>query len=143
MSGTEKNLNLEPKGRISLKEFIDANDKLLAAMGVMGALAALFTKVEGGEYLACLAFIMLLILDVELVLSFYKTRGRGWSQILIIFETFLELLIGGVGLFVLRTYPAYLETQFLPLIASFGACVLVARVYHIIKRRSSARDGTR
>jgi hypothetical protein len=142
MSATEKNL-LEPKGRITLKEFIDENDKLLAAMGVMGALAALFTKVQGGEYLASLAFMMLLILDVELVLSFYKSRGRGWSRILIIFETFLEFLIVGVGEFILRTYPAYFEGQFLPIIAGFGACVLAIRAYQIIKSRYRIRKENR
>ena len=103
---------IENQKRMTLKEFIDENDKLLAAMGVMGALAALFTPVKNGQYIAFLAFAMLLVLDVELVHTFYKSRGRGWGETLILFETLLEFFIVGVGVFIAITYPSYMEHLF-------------------------------
>jgi hypothetical protein len=116
--------------RTTLKEFIDENDKLLTAMGVMGALAALFTTVKNGQYLAFLAFTMLLVLDVELVRSFYALyKIRGWGETLIIFDTLLEFLIGGVGLYVVTTYPFYSETVLTPLLLSIITAWLILVVY--------------
>jgi hypothetical protein len=91
MSETVEVSSPAPTKRTTLKEFINDNDKLLTAMGVMGALAALFTTVKDGQFLSFLAFAMLLVLDIELVHTFYKSRG--WSETLIIFETLLEFFI--------------------------------------------------
>lgn len=139
MSETEKNPSSTPKERISLKEFIDTNDKLVTALGVMGALAALFTTVKNGQYLAFLAFFMLLALDVELVRSFYKSRGRGWSETLILFETILELFIAGIGIFIIQTYLVYVERVLYPLLSGFLAYWVAIRFYRRQKKKKEIK----
>jgi hypothetical protein len=131
----EKNPSSTPIGRLSIREFIDINDKLLTAMGVMGALAALFTTVKNGQLLAFLAFAMLLVLDVELIRSFYSLRGvRGWSETLIIFETLLEFLIGGIALFIIQTYTLYFMEYLL------GPIFGIAIAWYFLVRRKKKSD---
>jgi hypothetical protein len=43
-------------------------------MGFMGVLAALFTTLTNGQYLAFLAFAMLLVLNVEHVISLRRAE---------------------------------------------------------------------
>jgi len=58
-----------------LKEFIDENKKLLTAIGVMGALAALFTPLKNGEFVSFISFAMLIVLYAEFISSLFKVRG--------------------------------------------------------------------
>ena len=48
--------------KISLKDFINDNDKLFTAIGVVGALAALFTTIKDGQALSffrfCFAYVV-------------------------------------------------------------------------------------
>jgi hypothetical protein len=129
-----------PPKRTTLKEFIDDNDKLLTAMGVMGALAALFTTVKDGQFLAFLAFAMLLVLDVELVHTFYKTRGG--SETLIVFESLLEVFMVGIGEFMWMTYPTYFEYQFSAIIVGITLGWLSIKAYKRLKRGSSKTSKT-
>lgn len=123
------------KKRASLKDFIDENDTLLTAMGVMGALAALFTTVKNGQYLAFLSFAMLLVLDVELVRSFYVNKGwGGWGETLIVFEFLLEGFILGIGVFIFTTYPSHLPFLVGP-VASVTSVWLLLKAKRRLNRR--------
>jgi hypothetical protein len=119
---------------VTLKEFIDDNEKLLTTMGVMGALAALFTTIPNAEYLAFLSFFMVIVLDIEVVRVFYKIRKtRRWSATLIMFETALELLVVGILVFVIMTYPSYIGV-----LLAFPLGVL-AGLYFYRRRRSKTK----
>jgi hypothetical protein len=74
MSEIEKKPSPLPEKKRPLKEFVDENDKLLTSIGVMGAIAAFFTTVTGGELIAFLSFALMLVLDVELVRLLYKKK---------------------------------------------------------------------
>lgn len=90
----------------TLKEFIDDNDKLLTAIGVMGALAALFTTMKNGEYVAFLSFLLLFILDFQLFMLIPKIGDSSIS--LLVFETVFQVFLGAIGAYVVQQYPKYL-----------------------------------
>lgn len=122
-----------PRKKLSLKEYIDDNDKLLTAMGVMGGLAAFFTTVKDGQYLAFLSFAMLLVLDVELIIEFYKNKP--WDSTLILFETFLEGFVGAIVRFMMVTFPSYFEEWLFPIIAFLLLVTLGFSVIRIVQRK--------
>jgi hypothetical protein len=131
MSETSNVSSPTPTKRTSLKEFINDNDKLFTAIGVMGALAALFTTLKNGQYIAFLSFAMLLVLNVELMINLHKTKGM--SETLIIFQVFFESFIAAIAVFIFVTYPSYF-----PLLISAPVGIFIAwfiiRVYRM--RRS-------
>ena len=75
MSETKQTPVSTTRKSTTLKEFIDDNDKLLTAIGVMGALAAFFSTVKNGEYLAFLSFGMLA--DTSVWIQHFR-RGEPW-----------------------------------------------------------------
>lgn len=109
--------------KMSLSEFIRQNDKLLTAMGVMGGLAAFFSTVKEGQYLAFLSFAMLLILNLEVFVNFYKNKP--WGFTLIAFEGVLELFTGAVLRFMVITYPTYAQQAAIPTVIIIIAFSLI------------------
>jgi hypothetical protein len=114
MSESEKKPNLLPRKRVELKDFINDNDKLLASIGIMGALAAFFTTIKGGTFIAFLAFALMLVLDVELVRMHFKIVGV--SMTMFAFEFLSQLLPSAIGVFLLQAYPLYFTEYFAPLL---------------------------
>jgi hypothetical protein len=106
LSEEEKTQTHPKKKKVSLKEFVDSNHNLLTAIGVMGALVALFTRLENSEYLTFFSFAMLLLLDWELWVSFPKSEEVGLS--LWLFELFSQLFFFAVGFYILTVYGSLL-----------------------------------
>lgn len=122
--------------RVSLKAFISENDKLFTAIGVVGALAALFTKLKDAEFLSFLAFVLLLLLDWELWTSFPKSEEA--SLTLTIFEMFSQMFLFGIGLYLLIAYQT-IVLMFLPFIL-FG---IFAGIFVLLNRRLKMYDYVR
>lgn len=118
--------------RITIKEFIDENDKLFTAIGVMGALAALFTTLKNAEVLSLLSFILLLILDWQLIMVFPKMRDSSAS--LVFFEVFSQAFFGTIGAYIFQQYPKYL---FLIIPSSSG--LVVAGGFILLRRKYSRK----
>jgi hypothetical protein len=130
MSGTGRTpSSIQSTNRKTLKTFIDENDKLLTAIGVMGALAALFTTLKNGEYLAFLAFLLLYILDYQLVVLIPRIRDSSIS--LVVFQAFFQAFLGAIGVYIVQQYPKYLIIVIPPVSGSVlvGGFVLLRRKY--------------
>ncbi|MGA2310464.1 MAG: hypothetical protein ABSG57_13075 [Candidatus Bathyarchaeia archaeon] len=124
------------KKRVSLKAFINENDKLLTAVGVMGALAALFTQLKDAEFLSFFAFILLLLIDWELWTSFPKSEEA--SLTLTIFEMFSQFFLFGIGAYLFIAYETFV-LLLLPLIL-FG---IFAGIFVLLNRRLKIYDYVR
>jgi hypothetical protein len=117
------------KKRITLKEFMDVNDKLVDAMGVMGVLAALFTTIKNAGFLAFLAFAMLLVLDVELVRLSFNLKHL--SATLFAFLTLSQFFMGGIAgflvfIYIIQWYQIAIAFVF-GFIIGFGVIVIISR----------------
>jgi hypothetical protein len=110
----------QAKKKVTLREFINENDKLFTAIGVVGALAALFTKVENGELLSFISFVMLLVLDFELWRAF--PRSEEASLTMAIFEWLLQGFLFLVAVYLYMTYPLYF--RFMVVVAVFSLFAL-------------------
>lgn len=128
---------LETKKRVTLKEFINDNDKLITAIGVMGALAALFTTVKNAEILAFSAFTMLLVLDFELLMCSYRIRSQ--SETLIVFQGLFQIFLIFVGVFLANAYPNYIEWLLTPMIIGIAIGWLALRLGRRIKNRKTKK----
>lgn len=83
---------LKEHDKITIKQFIDENHKLLTVMGVFAALTAFFSsKKEISVYLSFFSFIMFLLLCWEFWVSFPKSEES--STNLKVFEYFFMLLL--------------------------------------------------
>ena len=102
----------------SLKAFIDENDKLFTAIGVMGALATIFTTLKNGEYLAFLSFVLLYILDFQLFWLMPKIKNTAIS--LALFQVFFQALLGAIAAYVIQQYPKYFVLV-IPTITGFAS----------------------
>lgn len=114
--------------RVALKTFINENDKLFTAIGVMGALAALFTQLKDAQYLSFFAFVMLLLLDWELWTSFPKSEEA--SLTLTIFEMLSQIFLLGIGIYLYIAYPTFVM-GLLPIIL-FG---IFTGIFVLLNRR--------
>lgn len=94
-----------PRRKKALKEFINDNDKLFTAIGVAGALAALFTQLKNAELLSFITFLMLLVLDFELWRAFPKSEEA--SLTLAVFEWLSQGFLFLVAVYLYMTYPLY------------------------------------
>jgi hypothetical protein len=74
----------------------------------MGAIAALFTTVKGGELVAFLSFVMMILLDIELLISLTRTRHA--SDLLVAFGFFSQTFLGAVAVFLIQSYATYVST---------------------------------
>ena len=123
---------VQSTNRKTLKIFIDENDKLLTAIGVMGALAALFTTVKNGEYLAFLSFLLLLILDFQLIMLTPKIRDSAIS--LVVFEIVLQVFFIAILEYIIQQYPKYFV-----LFIQGGEGLVVVSGYYLLRRKYSRR----
>lgn len=114
--------------RITLREFIENNHRLFTVIGVVGGLAALFTRLENAEYLAFIAFVMLVLLDWELWVSFPKSEEA--SVTLAVFEMFSQIFLIAIAIYIYVAYPTYVM-NFLPII--FFA--IFAGIFVLLNRR--------
>jgi hypothetical protein len=119
----------------SLKSFIDENDKMFTAIGVMGALAALFTTLKNGEYLAFLSFVLLYILDFQLLWSMPKIKDSSIS--LVLFEGFSQVLLGAIAVYVIQLYPKYFVLV-IPTITGFMSAALYVFLRQKHSRKTAA-----
>jgi len=123
--------------RITLREFIENNYRLFTVIGVLGGLAALFTRLENGEYLAFITFVMLILVDWELWVAFPKSEEA--SVTLGIFEMFSQIFLATIAIYLYTAYPTYV-TSFLPimLFAVFAGIFLLLnrklKTYAYIRR---------
>lgn len=103
----------QKKRKITLKEFINNNYHLFTAIGVIGGLAALFTRLENAQYLAFISFVLLILLDWELWTAFPKSEEA--SVTLKIFEMFSQIFLFATGMYLYSAYQT-IVIQFLPVI---------------------------
>ncbi len=136
MSETEKKVNSLPQKKHTLKEFIYDNDKLLTSVGVMGAIAAFFTTVEGGELIAFLSFAIMFILDIELLHILLKTKEP--SATLFAFQWLSQTFPFAIGIFLIKTYPNYSITYFAPISISIACLSTESFFSRRIKSRKRA-----
>lgn len=92
--------------KVSLREFIKENYHLVATIGVVGALTALFTRLEEASYLAFITFMMFILLTWELLVSFPKSEEASLNVTL--FEYLVMGLLFALGMFVINAYKVYL-----------------------------------
>ncbi|MCJ7425352.1 hypothetical protein MUP01_13970 [Candidatus Bathyarchaeota archaeon] len=118
----------EAKKRVTLKAFINQNDKLFTAIGVTGGLAALFTRLEHAELLSFITFIMLILLDFELWRTFPKSEEASFT--LAIFEWLSQGFLFLVAVYLYMTYPLYFKG--LVVVVVF---LLFAGVFILLDRR--------
>jgi hypothetical protein len=112
------------KKRIALKAFINENDKLFTAIGVMGALAALFTRLENAELLSFISFVMLLLLDFELWRTFPKSEEA--SLTLAVFEWLSQGFLFLVAVYLYMAYPLYFRFMSAVVVFSLFAVAFIA-----------------
>ena len=105
MSETQKPSSPSTRNRLTLKAFINENDKLFTAIGVVGALGAFFTTLKNGEILAFLCFAMLLVLDLELLTSLLEIKGA--SETLIAFQILFQFFVAFIEFYLVQTYLTY------------------------------------
>jgi hypothetical protein len=93
--------------KISLKDFINDNDKLFTAIGVVGALAALFTTIKDGQALSFFAFVLLVVLDLELWGAFPKSSKSSWN--LQIFQIVSQILLISIAIYIWNDYRSFVK----------------------------------
>ena len=136
MAETQKKPNSLPEKKRPLKEFIDDNDKLLTSVGVMGAIAAFFTTVKGGELIAFLSFALMLVLDIELVRLLFKRTEM--SATLTAFQFLSQAFPSAIGIFLIQTYPNYFISYFAPIVISLASISTQRFFSRRIKNRKKA-----
>jgi hypothetical protein len=130
--------------KVTIRDFIDVNHKLFTTMGVFGGLAALFTKLQNAEYLAFFCFVILILLDWELLVAFPKSEEATWT--ITIFEYVSQMFMIGIGGYLCITYVT-IVLVFLPVIlASIFAAfsILLFKRFELYKYvRKLAPEGKR
>lgn len=114
----------EAKRKVTLKAFIDQNDKLFTVIGVTGGLAALFTRLENAGLLSFVTFTMLLLLDFELWRTFPKSEEA--SLTLAVFEWLSQGFLFLVFVYLYMTYPLYFKMLITVAIFSLFAVVYIS-----------------
>jgi hypothetical protein len=113
---------------ISLTQFVEENEKLITAIGVMGVLAALFANVKNGEYVCFLSFALLLVLYAELYKSLFKIDAHG---IMFLFQWIAWSFPVAVGIFMAQTYWSYFKSFF---VTAFLMVACVSVVPYVVRR---------
>jgi len=114
---------IELSKKASLKEFIDDNYHLIAAMGVTAAFFALSSRLEQGESLAVISLLMLGLLDWELLAKMPSPNEA--SLRLIVFGFLVQMLLVYAGLYV---FAFYLE-EFIYFLPALFAVLLILRLF--------------
>lgn len=99
---TEQNKQQNNQHKVTLFEFIEKHHNVFTVLGVMGGLAALFTRLENAQYLSILSFVIMLILDIQIWFSFPRNENASIS--ITVFEMFFQLYIFAIGYYLLSAY---------------------------------------
>jgi hypothetical protein len=93
--------------KVTLKQWIDDNERLLTVTGVFVALSAYFSQLSGiGRYLVIITFAMSLLLLVEVYSSFPKKGDMSYR--LVAFSAALFALVLYMGVYFAETYRTFL-----------------------------------
>ncbi len=131
----EKQLKTKSKKEVSLKQFIEENHKLFTVIGVMGGLAALFTRLQDAEYLSILSFVIMLILDIQLWFGFPRNEEASLS--ITVFEMFFQIYIFAIGYYLFSAYWGIIKPFFVLIVATAlfglfaGLLIITIRKYKI------------
>lgn len=112
---------------MSLRDFIGDNYRLIATMGLTGALAALFARLKNAEYLVVICSVMFVLVNLKLLMAF-----RGIEKPCLnmkIFRVLLLPLFFYVAYYLLRVSYAQVSELFSPSLAfavlAIGVCILL------------------
>jgi hypothetical protein len=130
-----KETTVSKNQNITLKGFIEDNEKLLTAIGVMGALAALFANVANGQYVAFLSFVMLLVLYAELYRALWNIHSS--KETMSLFKYVAFIFPTAVCIFLSQTYWSYFKNWFMPLIVTEVLYLLVPALRKSFSRKTS------
>jgi len=112
---------------MSLRDFIGDNYRLIATMGLAGALAALFTRLKNAEYLFVICSLMFVLTNLKLLMAFRRIKNPSLSMKIL--QVLLFLLFFYVAYYLLQVSYAQIYELFSPSLASvvliIGACILV------------------
>ena len=121
--------------QVSLFEFIEKYHNVFTVLGVMGGLAALFTRLENAEYLSILSFAIMLILDIQIWFSFPRNEKASLS--ITIFEMFFQIYIFAIGYYLFSAYWGIIKPFFVLIVATAlfglfaGLFIITIRKYKI------------
>jgi len=112
---------------MSLRDFIGDNYRLIATMGLAGALAALFARLRRAEYLVVICSLMFVLTNLKLLMEFRRIKKPSLS--IRMFQVLLLLLFFYVAYYLLQVSYAQVSELFLPSLAFavlvIGACILL------------------
>ncbi len=112
---------------MSLRDFIGDNYRLIATMGLAGALATLFARLRGAEYLVVICSLMFVLINLKLLMEFRRIKKPSLS--IRIFQVLLLLLFFYVAYYLLQVSYAQVSELFSPSLAFavlvIGACILL------------------
>lgn len=113
--------------KVSLREFINDNYRLIATMGLAGALAALFTRLKRAEYLVVICSLMFVLINLKLLMAFRRIKKPSLSMK--IFQVLLLPLFFYVAYYLLQVSYAQVYEIFSPSLAFalliIGVCILL------------------
>jgi hypothetical protein len=113
--------------KMSLRDFIGDNYRLIATMGLAGALTALFMRLERAEYLFVICSVMFVLLNLKLLMAFGRIKKPSLSMR--IFQVFLLLLFFYVAYYLLQVSYAQVSELFSPSLAFavliIGVCIFL------------------
>jgi len=147
MSNVAEETTISPetnkKKTVSLKEFAEENHRLITVIGVMGGLAALFTRLGNPEadstfnfivsLLSFLAFGMMILLAWELWRSFPKSEEA--SLTMAIFEWFGLIFVFALGGYLLVSYPMIIRTFVLPQVVGTIILAIFSGAFALLSRK--------
>ena len=111
---------------MSLRDFIGDNYRLIATMGLAGALAALFTRLKRAEYLVVICSVMFALINLKLLMAFRRIKKPSLNMK--IFQVLL-LLFFYVAYYLLQVSYAQVSELFSPSLAFavliIGVCILL------------------
>lgn len=112
---------------MSLRDFIGDNYRLIATMGLAGALTALFTRLKKAEYLVVICSVMFVLLNLKLLMAFGRIKKPSLNMK--IFQVLLLLLFFCVTYYLLQVSYAQVSELFSPSLAFavliIGVCILL------------------
>lgn len=117
---------------VTLFEFIEKYHNVFTVLGVMGGLAALFTRLQDAEYLSILSFVIMLILDIQLWFSFPRNEKASLS--ITVFEMFFQIYIFAIGYYLLSAYWGIIKPFFVLIVATALFGLFAGLIIKIIRK---------
>lgn len=117
-----------PKQKVTLKQWVDDNEKILTVTGVFGALAAYFSQLPGyGKNIALTCLVLFIILTAQVFFTFPFSRA---TETLNLFaEVFCFFLIMSGFYFIQRYWHVMLSSQYSGLLAGYSYMFILGLVY--------------